>query len=31
MAASLRQVKWAVVGIWAGLVLATVLGVVKPG
>ena len=31
MAASLRQVKWAVLGIWAGLVLATVLGVVKPG
>jgi hypothetical protein len=31
MAASLRQVKWAVVGIWAGIVVAAILGVVKPG
>jgi hypothetical protein len=31
MAASLRQVKWAVVGIWAGLALAAILGVLKPG
>jgi len=31
MAASLRQVKWAVIGIWTGLVIAAVIGVVKPG
>jgi hypothetical protein len=31
MAASLKQVKWAVVGIWVGLVVASILGVVKPG
>ncbi len=31
MAASLRRVKWAVIGIWIGLVIAAVLGVVQPG
>jgi hypothetical protein len=31
MAASLKQVKWAVIGIWIGLLLEVVLGVLKPG
>lgn len=31
MARSLRQCKWAVLGIWAGLVIEAVLGVVQPG
>ncbi|MDH3509767.1 MAG: hypothetical protein OER85_02800 [Gammaproteobacteria bacterium] len=31
MAKSLRQCKWAVLGIWAGLVIEAVLGVVQPG
>ena len=31
MAASLKQVKWAVIGIWAGIVVSAVLGVTKPG
>ncbi|TDJ45233.1 MAG: hypothetical protein E2O50_01795 [Gammaproteobacteria bacterium] len=31
MAASLKRVKWAVIGIWIGLVIEVLLGVVKPG
>jgi hypothetical protein len=31
MTASLKQVKWAVVGIWGGLLIEVVLGVMKPG
>ena len=31
MAASLKKVKWAVIGIWAGIVVSAVLGVMKPG
>jgi hypothetical protein len=31
MAASLRQVRWAVVGIWAGLLVEVALGVLRPG
>jgi len=31
MAASLRRVKWAVIGIWAGIAVSAVLGVLKPG
>ena len=31
MAASLKQVKWAVIGIWIALVVEAVLGVAKPG
>ena len=31
MAASLRKAKWAVLGIWLGLIIEVVLGVVKPG
>lgn len=31
MAASLKQVKWAVIGIWIGLVVEVVLGVIQPG
>ncbi|MDP7042046.1 MAG: hypothetical protein QGF91_05275, partial [Gammaproteobacteria bacterium] len=31
MAASLRQVKWAVIGIWIALVAEVVIGVAKPG
>ena len=31
MAASLKQVKWAVIGIWIGLVIEVVLGVLQPG
>lgn len=31
MAASLKKVKWAVIGIWIGLVVEVVLGVTQPG
>jgi hypothetical protein len=31
MARSLKQCKWAVLGIWAGLIIESVLGVVQPG
>ena len=31
MAASLKQVKWAVIGIWIALVLEAAIGVAKPG
>ena len=31
MARSLKQCKWAVLGIWAGLLIEAVLGVVRPG
>jgi hypothetical protein len=31
MAASLKRAKWAVVGIWIGLVLEVLLGVIQPG
>ncbi len=31
MAKSLRQCKWAVLGIWVGLVIEAVLGVIQPG
>ncbi|MGI9308749.1 MAG: hypothetical protein ACR2P6_05775 [Gammaproteobacteria bacterium] len=31
MAASLKQVKWAVLGIWAGLLIEMFLGVMQPG
>jgi hypothetical protein len=31
MAGSLRKTKWAVLGIWAGLLIEVVLGVTKPG
>jgi hypothetical protein len=31
MAVSLRRCKWAVVGIWIGLIIAATLGVVQPG
>ena len=31
MAASLKNVKWAVIGIWIGLVVEVVLGVTQPG
>jgi hypothetical protein len=31
MAKSLKQCKWAVLGIWAGLIIEAILGVVQPG
>ena len=31
MAASLRRAKWAVIGIWVGLVIEVIIGVVQPG
>jgi hypothetical protein len=31
MAVSLKKVKWAVMGIWAGLVIEVFLGVIRPG
>jgi hypothetical protein len=31
MAASLRRAKWAVIGIWVGLVIEAVIGVMQPG
>ena len=31
MAESLKKVKWAVMGIWAGLVIEVFLGVIRPG
>jgi hypothetical protein len=31
MSASLKRAKWAVIGIWIGLVVAAMIGVVKPG
>jgi hypothetical protein len=31
MAASLKRVKWAVIGIWIGLVIESILGVTQPG
>jgi hypothetical protein len=31
MAASLRRAKWAVIGIWIGLVVEVIIGVMQPG